>query len=207
MAPKIVDKEVRKKEILFAALQIFSKNGVVKSKMEDIAKVANIGKGTLYEYYKSKDDIFSNLFNLIFSDVFDKIVQATKELSNPKEKLKKIFSLSISELVNTPGNYGEIMLDIWAEGIREKNLKDRSILNIERFYEKYRTIIIEILEDGVEKNFFKPINCELTAITLIGAMDGIFLQWMIQKNLFDIATIENEFFELFFKGIEKGEEK
>ena len=59
MAPKIVDKEAKKTQIIIAATQVFSKLGVAKTKMIDIAQAAGIGKGTIYEYFRSKEEIFS----------------------------------------------------------------------------------------------------------------------------------------------------
>ncbi len=56
--PKIVDKEAKRKDILNAAIHVFVEQGAAKTKIADIAKRANIGKGTIYEYFSSKEDIF-----------------------------------------------------------------------------------------------------------------------------------------------------
>ena len=62
MSPKIVDVEEKKKGIIQAAIGIIARRGLAQTKMEDIAQAAEIGKGTLYEYFKSKDEIFQGAF-------------------------------------------------------------------------------------------------------------------------------------------------
>ena len=63
--PKIVDKAAKKNEILLAAMRLFAEKGVVNSKMADIAIAAGIGKGTIYEYFRSKEEIFGEAFSTI----------------------------------------------------------------------------------------------------------------------------------------------
>ena len=65
MSPKIIDKEAKKAEILQAAMQVFSRKGVAKTRMADIAVAAGIGKGTIYEYFRSKEEIFAAAFQQV----------------------------------------------------------------------------------------------------------------------------------------------
>ncbi len=60
--PKIVDKEAKRKKILEASMRVFAKKGVENTKMKDIAKSAGIGKGTIYEYFNSRDEILQKSF-------------------------------------------------------------------------------------------------------------------------------------------------
>ena len=60
MSPKIVDKEKRKKEIIDATLKLFSQKGYEATSMSQIAELAGIGKGTIYEYFESKEELILN---------------------------------------------------------------------------------------------------------------------------------------------------
>jgi len=203
MSPKIVDKEEKKREIVMAAMQIFSEKGVVKTKMADIAKVANIGKGTIYEYFKNKDDIFINLFEMHFSQIRQEAALIMEKYNNPTDKLKQFVSLTVTSLIDEHSNFAEIMLDIWAEGIREHNENINHVFDLERIYREYRNVIIQILQDGIEKGFFKVMDTTLTASLFIGALDGIMLQWLIQKDLFNFATLTENIMSIFINGIKK----
>ena len=201
MSPKIVDKEEKKRGIIMAAMQVFSEKGVVKTKMADIAKAANIGKGTIYEYFKNKDDIFINLFEMHFSQIGNQAAQVMEEYDDPEAKLRQFVAMTVTSLIDGHSNFAEIMLDIWAEGIREHNESIKHVFNLEDIYRQYREVIIQILQDGIEKGIFKPMDTTFTASLFIGALDGILLQWLMRKDLFDTATLTDNFMKIFMNGI------
>ena len=95
MSPKVIDKESKRLEILMAAMQVFARKGVTNSKMAEIAEAAGIGKGTIYEYFASKEDIFGLAFQYFFHDVQQKILQTLEGTDDPIEKLKLIQSYPI----------------------------------------------------------------------------------------------------------------
>ncbi|MCD4819972.1 MAG: TetR/AcrR family transcriptional regulator [Candidatus Cloacimonetes bacterium] len=206
MTPKRVNKDEKKQEIIFAAMQVFSGKGVANTKITDIAKAANIGKGTVYEYFKNKKDIFVNVFNMVVSQTLTEISESIKDMEDPSNKLKQIFSLSISSVANDHFDMALIMLDIWSEGIRE-NRENReninSIFNIEQIYNEYRSMVTEILQEGIEKGYYHEMNTTVVASVFIGALDGISLQRLMQKDLFDLSTLTNDFINLFLNGIVK----
>ena len=76
MSPKLVDKEEKKKAVLAAARTVFAKKGLASAKIEDVALEAGIGKGTVYEYFKSKDDIFFALFEEMKRELHRRIFEA-----------------------------------------------------------------------------------------------------------------------------------
>ena len=81
--PKIVDKEAKKLAILHAAMHVFARQGVVKTKMIDIARYAGIGKGTIYEYFRSKEEIFNSAFQYFFEDVEQALQQVVASKGDP----------------------------------------------------------------------------------------------------------------------------
>ena len=69
MSPKIVDKELKKMEILHAAIKVFASKGIPNTKMIDIAREAGIGKGTIYEYFRSKKEIIQETFQAFLQEL------------------------------------------------------------------------------------------------------------------------------------------
>ncbi|MDP8221609.1 MAG: TetR/AcrR family transcriptional regulator [Candidatus Stygibacter frigidus] len=203
MSPKVVDKEEKKQGIIMAAMQVFSEKGVVKTKMADIAKAANIGKGTIYEYFKNKDDIFINLFEMHFSQIGNRAAQVMEKYDDPVDKLQQFVALTVTSLIDNHYNFAEIMLDIWAEGIREHNEEINRVFNLELIYSQYRDVIRQILQDGVDKGTFCAMDTTFSASLFIGALDGILLQWLMRKDLFDTASLTENFMKIFMNGIKK----
>jgi AcrR family transcriptional regulator len=203
MSPKVVDKEEKKREIVMAAMQVFSEKGVVNTKMIDIAQAAGIGKGTIYEYFKNKDDIFINLYQIHFSEITNEIASVLDKFDDPLTKMKQFISLTITSIIDEHSNFAEIMLDVWAEGIRTHNENINKVINLDEIYDQYRVLIIKILQEGIDKKIFKPMNTTSVASLVIGALDGIMLQWMMQRDLFDVTSLIESTINIFLNGIMK----
>ena len=71
--PKIVDKQEKRKSILETAIRLFAKQGVKNTRIADIAEAARIGKGTVYGYFQSKDEIFAATFEFFIKRIEEAI--------------------------------------------------------------------------------------------------------------------------------------
>ncbi len=83
--PKIVDKAAKRQEILEAAIAVFVEKGYHSAKMADIAIAARMGKGTLYEYFPTKESLPKEIFNLFFAGLDDQLVQLQQAGQTPIE--------------------------------------------------------------------------------------------------------------------------
>ncbi len=203
--PKIVDKKEKKLEILHAAAKIFAEKGVVKTKMIDIATEARIGKGTIYEYYRSKEEIFGDTFRLIFDHMESQIADSIGNEQDPVIKLRRLIGVTLKEFLEHSGDLAGIMLDFWAEGIRSKNEKTLGIINLETVYQEYKLIIGDILHDGMKKGIFRKVDANSLASIIIGSMDGIMLQWIINKNAVDLDRVGEVMVDTLLSGIKQTE--
>lgn len=201
--PKIVDKKAKKREIVQAAVKIFAKRGVANTKMADIAQAAGIGKGTIYEYFKDKNEIFTESFSR-FLDMTDTIIgKRLLRLSDPVQKLKAMVS-GFTEIISDFGyDYIEVMFEFWAEGIRSKHENGVELIDLNKYYVDYRRITKAILDEGVRLGKFKEMDTQLTASILIGAFDGLMLQWVLDQSIFSIDEAVTHLLDEFLKGIIK----
>ncbi|MGD9122579.1 MAG: TetR/AcrR family transcriptional regulator, partial [Desulfobacterales bacterium] len=93
--PKIVDKKKKAEAISDAALKVFREQGYNKTRMADIAQMAGMGKGTLYEYFKDKADILRFAFDQYFSVFSDGVLKAMKEKTKPSEKILSLIDFAL----------------------------------------------------------------------------------------------------------------
>lgn len=175
----------KKLVILNAAMKVFARSGVVKTKMADIAVEAGIGKGTIYEYYQSKEELFAASFAQFFKILEDAMGDIIMKDINPVEKLRQIMETSTATITEKSPEFVEIMMDFWAEGVRSKHTEFLKILDLEKFYLEFRAMFVQILRDGVEKGVFKSIDPQIIASALIALMDGMLLQWIISRDIFN----------------------
>ena len=80
-------KAERQASIILAAHEVFSSKGFHQAKMEEIAKKAGVGKGTLYEYFKSKRELFCGMVKQWMIWYYQSIQQAAEEGDDVKQKL------------------------------------------------------------------------------------------------------------------------
>ena len=165
MSPKIVDKEKKRANIRDSAMVVFGKKGYTKTRMIDIAKKAKIGKGTIYEYFSSKEEIFSEIFKHFFADVEKSIESALTEIEDPIKKLMLIIHETTGRLADEKGDFIDIMLDFWTEGIREKDKESMHALQLDQLYGSYRELIGNVLNEGMEKGTFKTMDSNLGNIS------------------------------------------
>ncbi len=200
--PKIIDKQAKKLDILHAAAKVFAEKGVVKTKMMDIAVAAAIGKGTIYEYYRSKEEIFGDTFRLIFDQMESQLADSIGNTDDPVLKLKQLIKITLEEFLEHSGDLAGIMMDFWAEGVRTKNNDVLGIINLEQVYSEYRMMIADILHDGINKRVFRKVDVNSLSVIIIGALDGIMLQWIINKNIVDIKKVSAVIIETLLNGIQ-----
>lgn len=201
MTPKFVDKEEKRNLILEAALRVFAKFGLPNTKMIQIAEAAGIGKGTLYEYFKSKQDLAAAAFNVFVKEAGAHLDKKIRKIEDPTERLHT-YIISWTELLNEEFmDYADIMLDVWAESVRLHEGKD--VFGLNRMYAMYRKQISEILKHGIEAGAFKPVDETVAASIIIGTLDGLMLQWLLDRNLFHIKPALEQLADLIVYGVQK----
>jgi len=199
--PRIVDKEAKKKEIVAAALKEFAKRGVANTKMADIAQAAEIGKGTIYEYFRDKNEIFLESFHQFIETMDTALGKRIYKITDPVLKLKVLVTTWTEMIDNVHADYVEIMLEFWAEGIRVKHDFPSGVVNLKKLYADFRLLFKSILDEGIRTGKFRKINTTLTASILLGALDGIMLQWFLDKSIFSLNEITEHLLDEFLKGI------
>jgi TetR/AcrR family fatty acid metabolism transcriptional regulator len=198
-----VDKETKKFEIMHAAMHVFAKKGLVKTKMTDIADEAGIGKGTIYEYFRSKEEIFGTAFSYFFKKMNSMVSEALATTDDPVEQLRLLVDRSLRSFLHEGSDFAGIMMDFWAEGIRNKDQKIIEMINMGKIYEDYRRMIRSILENGIKKKIFRPLNTLYTSAIFIAAFDGIVLQWIMDRELIDLEKTADVLVDNFMNGILK----
>lgn len=182
--PKIIDKTEKKHKILQAAIKEFASKGFKEAKISGIAENAGIGKGTVYEYFNSKDELFYNAFNFFMDEINTIIAKKIYNIFDPLEKIRAFFNAWV-EIIDSPlNNFMEVILDFWAEGIKNKH--KNSGIDLKTMYQEYRLMIQNLLDDCIVENKFQKVDTHLTSSIIIGAMDGLMIQWIVDKDVFDL---------------------
>lgn len=199
---KMVDKKEKKDLIISAAIREFGKKGFAKTTINDIANAAGIGKGTVYEYFANKEEIINHSFGFFVRQMeldFEEVL-----ISNMPavEKLKHILN-SFSLFINSDSQESiELMFDFWSEGIRDKDSRGTLFEEMNKFYQAYREIFADIIIEGMgEGGFRKNINPRSAASMIVGALDGLLVQWILDRENFDFPDVVKTITDTLLNGI------
>ena len=199
MSPKIVDKTEKRQHIIEAALRVFAKSGFFRTKMIHIAEAAGIGKGTIYEYFKSKEDLVKAVFDVFVVQSEIEINRRVNQFEDPVLRLNAYFETWETILNEEFIEYADIMLDIWAESVRLHEGKD--IFDLKSMYNKLRVQLTDILDKGMAAGSFKQVDSVVVSSVMIAALDGIFLQWLLDKKTFDPVLAIRQMKKIFVDGV------
>lgn len=183
--------------ILRAAIKVFARNGYFQSQVADIARVAGVAAGTVYLYFKSKDDLLVSIFERTMSDAIAEARAALAEVRDPAERLRRIAALHLDRL----GRDRDLAVVVQVE-LRQ------SIKFMERFssthLQDYLDIIRRAIADGQQAGVFRrDVDANLAAKALFGALDEMATNWMLSRRRYALADTAGPVVDLFLKGVER----
>jgi len=169
--------EDRKMDILNSAGEVFSKYGFHGAKIEDIAKEAGIGKGTIYGYFDSKESLF-----------YEMIKYGIEEYEKGMEKALNIDGSIRDKLIylcRFHGDYLNRYIDITQIVMTEKEVLPKKLMT-EILMEKAKLFnrMVEIIKNGIDNGELrKDLDPELGTIIIIGSMNQFYGQKMFYENI------------------------
>ena len=188
----MAEKNQKKRDILTSAKTLFNEKGLHKTKMEEIAVKAGVGKGTLYEYFKSKQDIFDETCIENVTLMREGIEEISNKEISFKEKLIEIFNKKEKSM--------EIE-NISIEGmLSHKNIiSEKVVKNMMNHISDMNKILIKIVDQGKEEGVVnKNIPSGIIACTIIGTM-GEYFRLKLLNNTNEIMN-NDIIYNLFFNG-------
>lgn len=174
MTPRIVDKQAKRKMITDAALKVFARSGLYDFKMIEVAEEAGVGKGTLYEYFPSKDALIAGSFALFMEEFESYIASQLREAHDPAAQIERLIASSM-EFCLAEKERLDALFDFYAAGIPKHDGK--SILgDLAPNYRQMIGWVAEIVADGVKQGVFRPVDDKLVASMILALLDGLFFQ-------------------------------
>ena len=186
------------RKIIDAATKVFAKKGFYNAKVSEIAQEAGIADGTIYIYFKHKDDILISLFEEKMQEVLDNMKQQISLESDPLKKIEK-FALVHLKLIQDNKDIAEI---IQVE-LRQSSKFMKNYHNI-KFFE-YLDLIGGIIQEGQEKGLIREdILPGIAKRAFFGALDEMSRFWVLSKKpKYDIETASRQISGFFINGIKR----
>lgn len=172
--------------ILDAAVKVFAENGYHGSQVSKIAKEAGVADGTIYLYFKNKEDILVSLFRERLGELVGKFEASARESATADEAIRRICELHYTELERNP-----TLAYVTQIELRQSSLELRKAIG--QALKPYIDLIENVLVKGMDEGTFRAgLDVKLTRLLIFGAMDEVVTSWLISGRKYSLsAQIEN----------------
>ncbi len=185
----------KREAILRAAIKVFAGKGYFNSKVADIASEAGIADGTVYLYFKSKDEILHSVFDRAMDEFIAEGTQELAKLNDPVEKLRRISQLHLSRLGGDRDM--AIVFQVELRG-STKFMQEFSAAGFAKYLDVIRETIDQGQRAGIFRDDIKPIIC---AKILYGALDEMVTNWILSTRPYPLDPMADEVLKIFFGGM------
>ena len=185
----------KREAILRAAITVFAHNGYFNSKVADIASEAGVADGTVYLYFKSKEDILHSVFDRSVEKAIAEAKKIIETITDPKEKLRQIALLHLERL----GDDRDLAVVFQVE-LRgsTKFMEEFSAAG----FAEYLALIRSTFEEGQQAGVFRPdLNAKVVAKILFGALDEMATNWILSKRRYKLAPMADQVLDIFLNGV------
>jgi TetR/AcrR family fatty acid metabolism transcriptional regulator len=188
----VVDK---REAILRAATRVFAQNGFFNAQVADVAKAAGVAAGTVYLYFRSKDDLLVSLFERTMKDAIAAGRAALIGATDPRERLKRIARLHLERL----GRDRDLAVVFQVELRQSTKFMERFSSS---YLREYLGIIREAVEAGQTAGLFRAdISATTAAKILFGALDEMATNWMLSRRRYSLEADADTVIDLFLHGV------
>lgn len=195
---------VHRKEILQAAEKVFAAKGFFQATMSEIAEAAEFGTGTLYKFFKSKEELY---FTLIDEKVEEINVPVKGELLKKApaiERIRNILRLQL-DFIERNRDFFRIYA---SEGSRfEWTVMDSCGKQIHEKMVAYIHLLAQVIKQGIKEGEFKPLDPVDMAHAFEGIVHSFIFEWLISPQAYPLISKMDTVLEIFLRGVQQTERR
>lgn len=172
----------KKEEIIRAATNIVSEKGYHGTTMEEIASTLLMTKGSVYYYFKNKQDLLYQCFTILLNESIENIEKVKHKPLSHTEKLRQAMVVHIMYVLRERGEFELVAR-------QESPFSAEQLSEIISLRNEYEELFDQIIVDGVRDNVFLPVDIKIVRNLILGAMNWM-IEWYSEggeKDLVDFA--------------------
>ena len=182
-------------QIIDAAVRVFARNGYYNSRVSDIAREAGIASGTIYLYFRTKDEILVTMFREKMAAWVGHVREQIREEVDVVAKVRRLVALHFGVLERDPALAEVVQIEL-RQG--QKFFRGASAHEISAYFE----LIASVLEEGQAAGVFRRDVAVKTAVkVLFGAMDQMATSWVLGKRKYRLSYAADEVANIFLRGV------
>ncbi|MBA4601687.1 TetR/AcrR family transcriptional regulator [Thermoactinomyces mirandus] len=183
--------------IIEAAVRVIAENGYHNAQVSKIAREAKVADGTIYLYFKNKDDVLISLFNEKMGSFITSVEKAISKEASPVEQLRKLIRLHFKHLEKDR----KLALVTQIE-LRQANPEVRK--GIGKVLKRYFIVIDSILEKGKSSGvFYEDLDIRIARKMVFGTLDETVTSWIMNDFKYSLSDQADAIHRLFIHGMSK----
>ncbi|MGO4888635.1 TetR/AcrR family transcriptional regulator [Anaerobacillus sp. MEB173] len=187
-------KGIKYEQIIDAAVTVIAKHGYHQAQVSKIAKQAGVADGTIYLYFKNKDDILVSLFREKMGQFVQKIEKEIEGISSIEEKLYILIEIHFKHL-----SAERSLAKVTQLELRQSNSVLRNKIN--DVLKHYLELIDRLLIEGKESGFFHDdLDIRLARQMIFGTLDEIVTNWVMNEHKYDLVSLAKPVYKLLLNG-------
>jgi TetR/AcrR family transcriptional regulator, fatty acid metabolism regulator protein len=180
--------------ILRAAIDVFAERGFFNAQVADIARAAGVAAGTVYLYFKGKDDLLVSIFERSMREGLTKGRAAVADLRDPRERLRRLARGHLARL----GSDRNLAIVFQVELRQSTKFMERFSATLLR---DYLGLIREAIADGQREGLIRTdIKATVAAKMLFGALDEMATNWILSRRRYALESDAEAVVDLFING-------
>src|SRR6266853_1444683 len=185
----------KRESILRAATRVFARNGYFNSKVADIAHAAGVADGTVYLYFKSKEEILHSIFDQNMAEAIAAGRVLIEKIRDPGEKLRRIAMLHLERL--GADRDLAVVFQVELRG-STKFMREFSAAG----FAEYLSLLRQTFEEGQRRGVFrKDLNAKVVSKILFGALDEMATNWIISHRKYKLEPMAEVVMDVFLNGV------
>jgi TetR/AcrR family fatty acid metabolism transcriptional regulator len=181
--------------ILEAAVKVFAERGFFNATVAEIARAAGVADGTIYLYFKSKDDLLLRLFEEKVTELHDSAQAALAEEQGAPARLRRFIQLHLALVEKNPDLAAVLIVELRQSAALVKQ-SDKAKLSA------YLDVIAQVVRDGQQQGELDPgISPGVVKRAIFGALDELALAWLLSGRRTSLKKSAAEVAEWFVRGL------
>jgi TetR/AcrR family fatty acid metabolism transcriptional regulator len=191
------DKLDKRDALIRAAIDTFAARGFFNAQVADVARAAGVAAGTVYLYFRSKDDLLISIFERTMKEAIAEGRRSVGALTDPVDQLREIARLHLDRL----GRDRRLAIVFQVELRQSTKFMERFSSTQLR---EYLGIIRDVIADGQARLVFKSqVNPTLAAKLFFGALDEMATNWILSRRRYSLVAEADAIVEVFVGGLAK----
>ena len=182
-------------QIVDAAVRVFARNGYYNSRVSDIAREAGIASGTIYLYFKTKDEILVTLFREKMARFVARVRREISSEGDAIAKIRRLVALHFQVLQENP-DLAEVVQVELRQG--QKFFRGASAHEVSAYFD----LIESILEEGMAAGQIRrDVSAKIATKMLFGSMDQLATSWVLGKRKYRLTEAADAVARMFLQGV------